>query len=504
MKKFVTAVLLLTFLVSMIPSVVGAAAVTPKLYLDGQQLQTKAEPKLIGQSTFVPIRTVTEGLGFDVSWQSPHVTIFNGETSMKLTIGSKKAIVNGAEVSLDAPAINSTDTTLVPLRFVSEQFGLNVSWDKLTKSVYLNQKTPEVKPPVTESPGQGGNDGTSGGGNSGSEGNGGSDPNPDGGGDVPVADTAVLSSISYDGIGSILLAYTGQPGVVKTEVLHNTERIVIDIPNLSFDPNFSPGFTVSANGAKLGEILLDNHISLLKARYSLYSQETSTIRIVLDLNAPTAFNVVEVDGGLRIDVLEPTGPATPPTKPDTTTPPEPVEKGVYKVVIDAGHGDHDPGAISITKRREKDFNLSIALKVQALLLKESKIKTYMTREDDTFIPLDDRVKFANDLKADLFISIHANSYKPEINGTETYYNRENSKAFANIMHKHLLAGTGLADRKVRQASFKVIKYTTMPAVLLEAGYLSSKKDEPVLFNESTQNRIAAGIAAGIKEYLKLQ
>ncbi|CAH1195977.1 hypothetical protein PAECIP111893_00788 [Paenibacillus plantiphilus] len=504
MKKFVTAVLLLTFLVSMVPIVVGAASATPKLYLNGEQLLTKAEPKLVGQSTFVPIRTVTEGLGFDVSWQSPHVTIFNGETSMRLTIGSKKAIVNGAEVSLDAPAINSADTTLVPLRFVSEQFGLEVSWDKLTKSVYLNQKQSIVLPPVTEvDPDQGNGDGSTDGSTPGTDGDGGA-VNPDGG-EIPTADTATLSSISYDGLSSVRLAYTGQAGIVKTEVLHNPERIVVDVPNMKFDPNFSPGFLPSTSGSKLGEIVMDTHLSLYKVRYSLYSQETNTIRVVFDLNAPTAFNVVEEENAIRIDVLDPTGPATPPVqKPDTTIPPAPVEKGVYKVVIDAGHGDHDPGAISIAKRKEKDFNLTIALKVQALLLKESKIKVHMTRTDDTFIPLDDRVKFANDLKADLFISIHANSYKPEINGTETYYNRENSKTLANIMHKHLVAGTGLVDRKVRQASFKVIKYTTMPAVLLEAGYLSSKKDEPVLFKEATQNRIAAEIVAGIKEYLKLQ
>ncbi|MBW7474129.1 N-acetylmuramoyl-L-alanine amidase [Paenibacillus oenotherae] len=500
MKKFVTAVLLLSFLISMLPSVSLAAVVTPKLYLNGIQLQTKAEPKLIGQSTFVPIRTVTEGLGFDVTWQSPHVTIFNGETNMRLTIGSKKAIVNEAEVSLDAPAINTNDTTLVPLRFVSEQFGLDVNWDKQTKSVYLNEKQSEVLPPVTET----GPDGDGSSGESPAPDGNGTGSNPENGGETPTGDTATLSSISYDGLGSIRLDYTGQAGQVKTEVLHNPERVVVDVPNMKFDTNFSPGFLSSAsNSTKLGEMLTDGHASLLKVRFSLYSQETSTIRVVMDLNAPTAFNIVEEEGALRIDMLEPTGPITVPD-PGTVIPPIPVEKGVYKVVIDAGHGDHDPGAISVSKRKEKDFNLAIALKVQALLLKESKLKPYLTRVDDTFIPLDDRVKFANDLKADLFISIHANSYKPETNGTETYYNRDNSRALADIMHKHLVKGTGLVDRKVRKASFKVIKYTTMPAVLLEAGYLSSKKDEPVLFNETTQNRIAAEIVAGIKEYLKIQ
>ena len=163
------------------------------------------------------------------------------------------------------------------------------------------------------------------------------------------------------------------------------------------------------------------------------------------------------------------------------------------VIIDAGHGDNDPGAFSITGKHEKDFTFAIAKKVEALLVKDKRLHVLMTRSDDTFIPLDDRVSYANDISADLFLSIHGNSAKATISGTETYYNRPESLDFANVIHKYAVAATGFADRKVREADFRVITKTTMPAVLLEVGYLSNKNDESAMFKEAFQDKLAASL-----------
>ena len=187
------------------------------------------------------------------------------------------------------------------------------------------------------------------------------------------------------------------------------------------------------------------------------------------------------------------------------TPAPPVgNNGKKVVVIDAGHGDQDPGAIGVTGKREKDFNLAMALKVEALLKKESKIDVVLTRSDDTFLALKERVKIAQDIKADIFISIHANSGPTAANGVETFYTRSNSKALATVMHKYLLQSSGLKDRGVKTASLHVTRETTMPAVLLEGGFLSNKSDEAALFTESFQNSVAKGIVAGIKEYLGIK
>ncbi|QYR23725.1 N-acetylmuramoyl-L-alanine amidase [Paenibacillus sp. sptzw28] len=509
MKKFVTAVLLLSLMITVFPALVGAAAATaPKLYLNGKQLQTTAQAQLVGQSTLVPVRTVTEGLGFDVDWSPPNVNISNGETSMVLTIGSSTAIVNDREIKLESPAIISSGVTLVPLRFVSEQFGLDVFWDKQTKSVYLNEKAekpPVVLPGTDNGGGTNGNSGTEQGTGTGTGGNGtggntvpgGSADGTGANGSAPAEVKGTLKSIEYDGLGTVSLAYDGEIGHLVQETIAGEgtvkQKIAIDLPDTKFASDFTPGFISGSTG----QILTDTHPSLVGIRYSLYNDKPSTVRVVLDLTAPTPINIVREDKLIRIEVLQPTAPAAP------AVPQGPVQ-GVYKVVLDAGHGGKDPGAQAVNGRYEKEYNLAIVLKVKALLDKETKIKPYLTRSDDTFVELNERAKIANDLKADLFISFHANrTDSSSVNGAETYYSRDDSRAFANVMQKHLVAGTGFADRKVRQANFAVIKKTTMPAVLMEAGYLSNKSDTAALFDDARQNRIAAEIVAGIKEYLKI-
>jgi N-acetylmuramoyl-L-alanine amidase len=517
MKKFVSAVMLLSLLVSIFPAIAAGAAVTPKLYLNGKQLQTSGQPRIVGQSTLVPVRTVTEGLGFTVDWKSPEVYITNGETSMLLTIKSKTAVVNDKKVNLEAPAAIIENLTYVPLRFVSEQFGLNVDWDQSSKSVYLNQQA--LSPPASggdstgsagsgtgsstgtgsgtqtgSSPGTGSGTGTQTGANPG---------NPDGSGttDSGSSDSSVdlstLKTIQYDGLSSIYVSYDGPAPQVKTEVLTNPDRIVVDLPQMNFAPDFSPGFAEA--GTNQGSMLIDTHPLLKQVRYSLYSDKPSTVRIVLDLAAAAHFNVVnDSQGVLRIDVLDAAAPV-PAQQPGTDT-----SNGVYKIVIDAGHGGKDPGAPAVNGRNEKEYNLAVALKVKALLDQDPRLKGYLTRSDDTFVELNDRAQIANDLKADVFISIHANrADSASVSGSETYYSRPESLPLANIIHKHLVKGTGLPDRKVRQANFLVIRKTTMPAILLECGYLSNSGDTSVLFDDAKENRIAAEIVAGIKEYLKL-
>ncbi|WP_274650536.1 N-acetylmuramoyl-L-alanine amidase family protein [Paenibacillus humicola] len=516
MKKFVTAVMLLFLLFSIFPSLVAGAAAppTPALYLNGKPLQSSAEPMLIGQTTFVPIRTISEGLGFSVGWKSPNVTIFNGETSMQLTISSKTALVDGQKAALSAPPVIKQSLTLVPLRFVGEQFGLSVYWDQQTKSVFLYQKA--ASPPAAgaggsnTSPGapndssSNGNSSVPGGGSdSGSGTNGGTSVPADGSGggnaDVPDAngDTVQLKGIQYDGLSSVYLPYAGDAPQVKTQVLTNPDRLVIDLPDTAFAADFSPSFTMT--GTLMGQILIDSHPTLKGIRYSLYSDNPSTIRVVFDLSAPTQYNVVNDNGALRVDLLGATGPATPPVVPASDKPP-----GAYKIVIDPGHGGKDPGALAVNGRNEKEYNLALALKVKALLDKEPMLQGYLTRTDDTFVELDDRAKFANDLKADVFISLHGNSIdKSSVSGSETYYCRPDSVNLANIMQKHLVMGTGFPDRSVRQANFVVIKKTTMPAVLLESGYLTNPGDASVMFDDAKQEKIAEQIVAGIKEYLNL-
>lgn len=173
-----------------------------------------------------------------------------------------------------------------------------------------------------------------------------------------------------------------------------------------------------------------------------------------------------------------------------------------RIVIDAGHGNQDPGAIGPTGKKEKDFNLTMAIKLDAILKGNPDLQVNLTRRTDVFLELKQRVKVANDMPADLFISIHANaSNSATSNGVETYYNRTTSKPLAGIIHKHMAPATGFKDRGIAYGNFAVIRDTKMDAVLLEVGFISNPEEEKKLFDSDFQNRVALAVAQGICEYL---
>jgi len=175
------------------------------------------------------------------------------------------------------------------------------------------------------------------------------------------------------------------------------------------------------------------------------------------------------------------------------------------IVIDAGHGAKDPGAIGYSKKnQEKAFNLSIALKVNELLKNDYNLEVKLTRSTDVFLELKERSDFANKAKADAFISIHANSASATATGTETHYTRADSKALAEVIHKHVLKATGLKDRGLHTGNLYVTKHTNMPAILLEPGFVSNPTEEALLFDDNFQNRFAQEIVAGLKEYFGVQ
>lgn len=504
MRKLVVVIMLLSLFLSLFPAIGQAASVAPKLYLNGKLLETQVDPQIVDKTTLVPVRVVAEGLGYDVGWKQTdkRIDIQDDSTSITLTVDSHSASVNGSSVQLEAAAMIINNVTMVPIRFVAENLGLQVYYDSLTKAVHLYK-------PADSSIGSGDGNWTSGGsgsssGGTGSESSSGSDNSNTGNSSdgsnnnntnpntsLPAGVQGLLKSVQYDGMSSVLIDYDGTITPNKAFTLASPDRIVIDLPNAAFASNFAPG-----------QVIVDSHPSLTKIRYAVGPDSPTTLRVVLDLKAASSYNVSEQSGRIQIDVLDPAI-----TPPETTTPSTPSTGSgdkVYKVVIDAGHGGKDPGAKTAAGLYEKTFNLSIVLKVKELLDKENRIQVTYTRTGDTYPTLQDRVDIANKLKADAFISIHANSFTATTNGTETYYNRADSKSFATIMHKYLVKATGLKDNGVRFGDFKVIRETTMPAILLESGYLTNTTDAKALFDSAVQSKIAAAIVSGLKEQLKLQ
>lgn len=457
------------------PQVGQAASASTSIYLDGNALTLpkNGEVRNVKGNVMIPIRVVVEELGFDVVWdkKTRTVTIQQTGTVLKLVVDKTTATVNGKEIKLAAAPILATDTTLVPLRFVSEQMGLQVSWNNEQKAAYL----------ITPNSGSGNGTGSTG---NAAPGDGGGQS-----GETPVVtdNLANVGGISFsDNRLMIAVDKNVQPTIFT---MTGPDRIVVDIPNAKFADSFSSNQMLDQT--KNGYIDVTDYPDVSKVRYALFSEQPSTIRVVLDMNYAKHYEMINNNDGLIIVNLNTDAAAVP------------GDGGKKLVVIDAGHGGSDPGAISVTKKKEKDFNLAVVLKVEELLKQETEIDFVLTRSGDTYPTLQDRVKMANDLNADLFISVHANSGSSTATGVETYYTRSDSKALANVMHKYLVESSGLKDRGVRTKSLHVTRETKMPAVLLECGYLSNKNDNAVLYTEAFQNRVAEGIVKGIKEYLGL-
>jgi N-acetylmuramoyl-L-alanine amidase len=220
---------------------------------------------------------------------------------------------------------------------------------------------------------------------------------------------------------------------------------------------------------------------------------------------------------------------------------------INRIVIDAGHGGHDTGTIGPTGLMEKDLCLDVALRLGKII--EQKLPgadVVYTRSDDTFIPLEERTNIANEAKADLFISIHANSSPDQgARGVETYYlnmkgtveamevaARENassqegihdlqdlvkriartekideSKEFAEDVQDSLskrVQRTARSERNrgVRKAPFVVLIGADMPSILTEISFLSNPADEQLLKKPDHRQHIAEGVYQGVSAYLQ--
>jgi N-acetylmuramoyl-L-alanine amidase len=176
------------------------------------------------------------------------------------------------------------------------------------------------------------------------------------------------------------------------------------------------------------------------------------------------------------------------------------------VVIDPGHGGPDVGAIGIGGLRETDIVLQISLEVSRLLQQQG-LQVYLTRKDESRdVDLPPRVALAKQVNADVFVSIHANSInlsRPDINGTETYFapGAIAGKELAQTILNSITRSVNIQNRGMHSARFYVIRNTTMPATLVETGFVTGADDAPKLRDPNFQRQMAAAIAQGIIEFL---
>ncbi len=173
------------------------------------------------------------------------------------------------------------------------------------------------------------------------------------------------------------------------------------------------------------------------------------------------------------------------------------------IVIDPGHGGGDPGAVGRNNLQEKGIVLDIGKQV-AEILEQNGVQAVLSRYNDREIDLAPRVQLAERVNADFFVSLHANAIsmsRPEVNGIETYY-YSTGLGLAQTLHRSILQGTGANDRGVKRARFYVLRHTSMPAVLLEVGFVTGRQDAARLSSSSYRTRLAEAIARGILQYVR--
>jgi N-acetylmuramoyl-L-alanine amidase len=170
------------------------------------------------------------------------------------------------------------------------------------------------------------------------------------------------------------------------------------------------------------------------------------------------------------------------------------------IVIDAGHGGHDPGGIPQNLIPEKGVALDVALRLSKRLSNYG-YKTVLTRSDDTFISLDQRVQITNSQSNALFISIHFNSAeRPEARGTESYYCAPAVRPLATSIQERVASLSTGENRGTKTASYYVLRKAHIPAVLVECGFLTNKEDTALALTEDYRQNLAEQIAEAVVLY----
>ncbi len=331
-------------------------------------------------------------------------------------------------------------------------------------------------------------------------------------------------------------------------VLQDPMRVVIDLKDTKWNNSAVP------------------HSSTKRIKAVRYAEKNGRdLRIVLDINQPVSLKkifVLQPDGNnphrLVIDMqpdnelIDIAGIPSPTSrkgmdiaapKPKLKTPRKPL------IVIDAGHGGHDPGSIGRKKTKEKNITLKYAKALKRELLKTGKYKVHLTRSTDKYIKLRQRVNIARRVKGDLFVSVHADSHRNKrVRGLSVYTLSENasdkeaaalaakenksdiingvdlgmqisevsallidmvqrdtknvSSSFAETLVKNLKKKTKLLRNPHRFAGFRVLTGADIPSVLVELGYLSNRKEEKLLNSKKHKNKLAKAVARAIDSHFK--
>ncbi len=348
---------------------------------------------------------------------------------------------------------------------------------------------------------------------------------------------------SFDGDKTRIVIDADKPVKYKKMVLSSPDRVVVDIEKAWLSPKVDKHIHIEnrfVGNVKIAQfdpntvrVVVETKVS--KNNYHVFSLEGGTVpgRIVMDFGNLTNSDGVQIDlpnkeskpAKPEPEAVEPAPPAEPQADP------EPEQKPVAEddtdnelagitglkgrvIVIDPGHGGSDSGAIGPTGVMEKSVTLRVSNELKRLLVNEG-ATVYMTRNADIEVSkkrakatdieeLQARCDIANEKKADIFISIHMDSFTSNAaRGTTGYYyslGEKRSRILADKVRAGVIDQLGTQSRGTQSCNFYVVKNTDMPATLVELAFISNESEEKLMNSEEGVRKAAQGIADGIADY----
>ncbi len=445
------------------------------LYINGTRLSCDVAPQIVNDRTLCPTRAIFDAFGASVEWNDAkkQVLIKKDGSEILLTVGSETAYVNEQKVTLDCAPTIISDRCMVPIRFISETLGCTVNWEEKTKSVYITYEEKNNEQLLIS--------------------------------DIKLAKNDIdkcVFEIKYNG--------KTEP---KTFLLSYSNCIVFDFENTTLAFSDSK---VTVDNAFVKEIR--------------YAQHEDYARVVIECKNAQPYEKSLENGIFTVSVGSSNTAVNNPSDSDSTNNSSNNTNDISDreftlsrdennlcVVIDAGHGGKDPGAVYKNENgeiilAEKDINLKIANKVYEILQADG-INVKSTRTTDKFLELKEITDIANGYDADLFVSIHINAMEnsPDISGMMVLYNGDalgdkygiNSKEVALNIGKKIAEAVDIKDRGiVSRPGLWVLRKTNMPAVLIECAFISNENDRAILTDENVLETYARSIADGIKQSLE--
>lgn len=464
------------------------------ILVDNMPLETLVPSVIENDRLYISARNVVEALGGKITWfpALKLMTININGRIVRLVIDDPSLEIDEKVIPLESSALIIDNRVMIPLEVIKIISEVDIKWENQTKTLSINT----IRPYLLD-----------------------------------------IRSYSYPDKTRIVVDLS-EKTEFRADTLISPDRIFIDIMG---------SIAKLENTSK--QIRIDDGV-IKTVRAAQFNQEI--IRIVLDLYQPTKYELFSLVGPDRvvIDLFKSTEKvavsATLPIKPKEEDVPTHKMTGERTVIIDPGHGGNDPGAIGPTGLKESEVTLGIALYLEKFL-KEAGIPTFLTRNKNEFISLENRTNFANQKNGFVFVSIHANSvlnHRPSAKGIETFVlsskyigasakdvaDRENrasrthpgvdtdlaliisdleesanikdSLDFAEIVQEKLVNYLKLENRGVKQAPFVVLKGANMVATIAEVAFVSNPEEEKLLKNSEFLQKSAQALFEAIKYYIE--